>query len=515
MLVKASTNTVVNGVNNASLQSANAFVNGVTSTVVKATGGDVLVTGTGTAIVSSSAAAASLNAFTMAYVNGANATITTTGTGATAGISLVSAANASITSSLNSGNVKFTVTDGSAMTAALTLTTTTASSGVIISNVANPTSGQDAATKAYVDSVAVGLYFKQYCEVRASSTSTPFVSSATYTYSAGAGTITAVTTGTTLIDTVDSATLLAALGNTVNRVLVTQDQVVNAWEAGIYSVTTAGAPGVACVLTRTSDANVYTELNSAYTYVETGTYSGRSYVQVNTLADFTSSTQSWVLFSESSATVYHIGPTTLSGTPAAAVATMASVKRNTDTGYVQNYLAGGMILESQLTTQDGSSVRKWGPALYLSSPDVANLGRKGCIRLVATSNGNGNTYVDPTSTTIMSIQKFCWRSADPADPTILSVTTGGVITTSANMRSSSSLAQNGDEVMFYGTSANATWVGETLNPITLYFIKNLSTGGTTFEVSESNGGATVSLTTTSVNTSYNGIYAWRGIGTFG
>src|SRR3989344_5948948 len=554
---------VASGNTNASLNATtnDAYVNGATSTTVRATGGAVLVTGTGTATLSSSAAAASLNAFTdayvngvtsttvratggavsvtgtdaayvnggttaslnattMAYVNGANATITTTGTGSTAGISLVSAANATITSSVNGGNVKFTVTNGTAVTASLTLTTTTASSGVIVSNVANPTNAQEAATKAYVDSVAVGLYFKQYCELRASSTNTPFVSSPTYTYNAGAGTITADTAGATYIDTLDSAALTAG-GNVVNRVLITQDQVAigNTFHAGIYAVTTAGAPSVQCVLTRTSDADVYTELNSAYTSVEQGTYAGRSYVQVNTLADFTTSAQSWVLFSETSSAVYHIGPTTLSGTPAVAVSTMASVRRNTDTGYDQNYLAGGMILESQLATQDGTTERKWGPALYLGSPDAAGFGRKGCIRFVATSNGNGsNVYTtDPTSTTILSIQKFCWRLADPADPVISSVCgTTGVITTSANMRSSSSLAQDGDEVMFYGASAsNSTWVGGSLDPTTLYFISGLATAGTTFNVTTTLGGTNVTFNNGNIPSGANGIYAWRGIGTFG
>jgi len=499
--------------------STDAYVNGVTSTTVRATGGAVSVTGTDAAYVNGGTTA-SLNATTMAYVNGANATITTTGTGSTAGISLVSAANATITSSVNGGNVKFTVTNGTAVTASLTLTTTTASSGVIVSNVANPTNAQEAATKAYVDSVAVGLYFKQYCELRASSTNTPFVSSPTYTYNAGAGTITADTAGATYIDTLDSAALTAG-GNVVNRVLITQDQVAigNTFHAGIYAVTTAGAPSVQCVLTRTSDADVYTELNSAYTYVEQGTYAGRSYVQVNTLADFTTSAQSWVLFSETSSAVYHIGPTTLSGTPAVAVSTMASVRRNTDTGYDQNYLAGGMILESQLATQDGTTERKWGPALYLGSPDAAGFGRKGCIRFVATSNGNGsNVYTtDPTSTTILSIQKFCWRLADPADPVISSVCgTTGVITTSANMRSSSSLAQDGDEVMFYGASAsNSTWVGGSLDPTTLYFISGLATAGTTFNVTTTLGGTNVTFNNGNIPSGANGIYAWRGIGTFG
>jgi len=108
-----------------------------------------------------------------------------------------------------------------------------------LTSLADPTSAQDAATKAYVDNAVQGLSWKQ--AVRAATTTNGTLASA---YANGS--------------TVDGVTLA-----TGDRILI-KDQTTGS-ENGIYTVNASGAP------TRASDANSGTELNGATVYVTAGT----------------------------------------------------------------------------------------------------------------------------------------------------------------------------------------------------------------------------------------------------
>lgn len=139
----------------------------------------------------------------------------------------------------------------------------------VISNVAAPVAGTDATNKNYVDSAIAGLSWKQ--EVKVATTVN--------------GTLaTAYTNGSTI----DGVTLV-----TGDRILI-KNQTTQS-ENGIYTVNASGAP------TRSTDADVGTELVGATVYVDQGTTQANTGWTQNTNAPITLGTTSivWAQFSGS------------------------------------------------------------------------------------------------------------------------------------------------------------------------------------------------------------------------
>ena len=129
-----------------------------------------------------------------------------------------------------------------------------------ITNVADPTAAQAAATKAYVDAVKTGLNVKDAVKLG----TTAALAASTYANgSSGVGaTLTANANGALSIDSVAVSTS--------DRVLI-KDQ-ADAAQNGIYTVTNTGGAGAAFVLTRATDADTGAELpGGTFIFVTQGT----------------------------------------------------------------------------------------------------------------------------------------------------------------------------------------------------------------------------------------------------
>ena len=173
----------------------------------------------------------------------------------------------------NSGSVESEAYNGDAPTITATGTNnsitlapngngTIAVSSKRITSLATPTADADAATKAYVDSVAEGLDIKESC-VAATTAALPAV-----TYNNGTGGV-----GATL--TADANGALAAIDGVtlvVNERVLIQNQVAEL-QNGIYVVTTVGDGATDFVLTRAGDmdGSPASEIPGAFTFIEEGT----------------------------------------------------------------------------------------------------------------------------------------------------------------------------------------------------------------------------------------------------
>jgi hypothetical protein len=245
----------------ANITGANLVTGGSVSATGNITGGNL----SGTSIVGTLTTAAQTNITSVGTLGSLSVT------GNTTSGNLITGGQLSATGNITGANVNTNNIIGTAVTITSTGALNLAPSGNITANsknitgVADPVQNQDAATKNYVDTVAQGLDAKASCNL-ATTAGLP-----AYTYNNGSSGVGATITGTaTGALTIDGQTV--ALND---RVLVKNESgSPGAAYNGIYLCTTAGAVGVAYVLTRATDFNIASEMYSAFTFIEYGTTNG-------------------------------------------------------------------------------------------------------------------------------------------------------------------------------------------------------------------------------------------------
>jgi fibronectin-binding autotransporter adhesin len=260
-----------------SLAEITAFINAGTGTVTSVVAGAGLgggtITGAGTLT----------NAGLIEAIQGTVAVTGTltfgTGTTLNAGGTVTAGGTGTVTSVALSGGTTGLTVSGSPITGAGTLTlgglvfgtmavensNSVTITGGTITGMPTPSAATDVANKSYVDAAIAGLQIKQTATV-ATTAALP-----TNTYSNGASgvgaTITIVATGTLTVDG-----HVTALGD---YVLVKNE--ATAANNGLYIATTAGAIGVAAILTRATDMNVAADFSGALVPVgATGTANANS-----------------------------------------------------------------------------------------------------------------------------------------------------------------------------------------------------------------------------------------------
>jgi hypothetical protein len=468
------------------------------------------VNGTNQVSIESAAGGVNINAKNgMLYVNGSKAlTIHAIGTGGDGDVNILANHQLNLTSN---GRATLSIYDSGGSQQSLTFNNygTAYGTGITISGVAAPDSDNDVANKQYVDSLVVGLNFQHSCRLNALSGASPYDTYPDVTYLAGVISVTG-------IQTIDGQALVPN-----DRILVTQNAIthIGAFAAGIYIYSISGSNSI---LTRDiTDV----ELNSAYTYIEAGTSANKAYVQTYVIEHSDTDDENWILFSAVGfAGGSHIGPTTLGANGYSSdtgISTMASVRAITSgVSYIQNFAAGGLILESNVISQS-TPVPRYGPAFYLSSPNCAGFGQKGVIRMVTQVSSDGSDiYTAPDSK--LSFQRFGY--VDSVSPVITAIsldldTNIGrlIMTADPTGNLTASAMCDGVEVMFSAPNAD-TWIGNVLDPTKTYYVKNYNvngvTGVATFQVSKTIGGNPMVFDSDDLTGADPHIHLWREISCF-
>jgi hypothetical protein len=230
-----------------------------------------------------------------------------------------------------------------------------------VTNIADPSSAQDVASKAYVDAVKTGLDIKDSCTVATTADDTGL------TYANGTAGV-----GATLTNDGNEVYAVDGVNLTLNMRVLVKDQ-SPASENGIYYVSTAGAGGATLVLTRALDANQPAELTGgSFTFVEQGTTQAENgYVFTHdgeptfgagntalTVAQFSGAGQviAGAGLTKSGNTIDAVGSTT--------------ILANADTLEVRSTGTGGQILRS---TGTASQAAVWGQVDLADSDAVTGI----------------------------------------------------------------------------------------------------------------------------------------------
>ena len=276
-----------------------------------------------------------------------------------------------------------------------------------ITNLATPTADSDAATKAYVDSVAQGLSVKQSVQYATTA------SLSSYAYdngSFGVGAIIEASANGAL--SIDGSTPTVG-----DRVLVKNETSVNATNNGIYVVTRVGSASIKFKLTRATDFDSGSpsgEIPSAFTFVERGTANADTGWTCVTNSPVTVGTTDIVFTQFSGAGTYAGGiGLTLDGTT-------FNVNTATGTGL---YVSGDTLQIDPTLAGNG---------LTYNTGVLAVVGTADRITVTADAINIAATYVGQTSiTTVGTITSGTWNATTVAaiygGTGVSSYTTGDIL----------------------------------------------------------------------------------------
>ena len=189
-----------------------------------------------------------------------------------------------------------------------------------ITGLADPTQNQDAATKAYVDTVSQGIHTHTSARL-ATAAALP-----TSTYSNGTGGINATITGTA-----NGALSVDSVAVAVDDRILVKNQ-ANAFENGMYVVTATGGASAVFVLTRATDMNQDVEFPGSFEFVEEGTVNADNGYVVTTNLPITIGTTgiTWTQFSGAGQITAGTGLTKSGNTIDVATASASRIVVNAD-----------------------------------------------------------------------------------------------------------------------------------------------------------------------------------------
>jgi hypothetical protein len=212
-----------------------------------------------------------------------------------------------------------------------------------ITNTNFGTLGNDSlVTKSYVDSVAIsGITSKG----TAKAATTANLSA---TYSNANGTLT--NSGTQVAFTIDSVTLAA------NDTVLIKDQ-TNAFQNGIYTITTLGAAGQNWVLTRVINFDENTEMvKGSYVFVSNGASNGgKGFILRTAVATVGTDSVTWDIFSQSTAYTFSSGLSESLGAVSIALAANSGLSTSGGLGFASTFPGKGLTLTSGVLTIDGTT----------------------------------------------------------------------------------------------------------------------------------------------------------------